>query len=98
MIHFKCRGKWFKVNDKGYMTQENNNDFSGRWHFLGVSFHHWRNGIDLNAKEIIGMADSNLHYVIGGLVWDKDHGVTRQWGGQYCGKLPRITAICRILV
>jgi len=86
MLYFKCRGEYFKVNEDGYMTQKKNSDFSGQWKFLGVSFHHWRNGIDIRYSE--KTLPENL---IGGLVWDLDHGTTRMWGGRYMGKLPRIT-------
>ena len=91
MLHFKCRGEWFKVNGDGFMTQENNEDFSGCWRFIGVSFHHWRNGLDVyySSKTL----PENL---IGGLVWDVDHGTTRQWGGRYAGKLPRIQSAYRV--
>lgn len=88
MLHFQCRGEWYKVNDEGHMTQEANNNFSGKWKFLGVSYHHWRNGIDLRFEDI-----TDPSKLIKGLVWDVDHGTTRQWGGQYCGRLPRITNV-----
>jgi len=86
MLHFRCRGEWFKVNDSGFMTQEANDNFSDNWCFLGVSFHHWRNGIDVRFSPKIQARD-----LIKGIVWDHDHGTTRQWGGCYFGKLPRIT-------
>ena len=86
MLHFKCRGELFKVNEDGYMTQENNDDFSGSWKFLGVSFHHWRKGLDINySKKTL---PENL---VNGIVWDLDHGTIRQWRGAYMGKIPRIT-------
>ena len=90
MLHFKCRGEWFKVNPDGFMTQDHNDDFSGQWVFLGVSFHHWRTGLDI--KFSIKTLPENL---MGGLVWDLDHGTIRQWGGQYLGKLPRVTLAYR---
>ena len=90
MLHFKCRGEWFKVNNDGFMTQENNEDFSGCWRFIGVSFHHWRSGLDVHYSS--KTLPENL---IGGLVWDVDHGTTRQWGGRYAGKLPRIQSAYR---
>jgi len=86
MLHFRCRGELFKVDNAGNMTQENNADFSGEWKFLGASFHHWRNGLDIKySKKTL---PENL---INGLVWDLDYGTVRQWGGRYMGKLPRIT-------
>ena len=86
MLYFRCRGEYFKVDEDGNMTQKNNSNFSEQWKFLGVSFHHWRGGIDIRySKEI------QPEKLINGLVWDLDHGTTRQWGGRYMGKLPRIT-------
>jgi hypothetical protein len=29
--------------------------------------------------------------VVGGYVWDVDHGTTRAWGGLYNGRTPRVT-------
>jgi hypothetical protein len=89
MLHFKCRGEWFLVNEEGNMTQERHPTFSEGWKFLGVSFHHWKNSIDLHFEE----AKTNPTKLIGGLVWDFDHGSIRRWGGQYFGRLPRITAV-----
>jgi len=88
-LHFECRGKWYKVKPDGDLIQEENhyNNWDGNWIFLGVSFHHWRRGIDMTLKEIF----ENPVKAIGGLVWDVDHGTIRIWGGEYCGKLPRIT-------
>uniref|UniRef100_A0A6M3LEA6 Uncharacterized protein n=2 Tax=viral metagenome TaxID=1070528 RepID=A0A6M3LEA6_9ZZZZ len=71
------------------MIQENRylkgETFSEQWLFLGVSFHHWRTNIDLKLEDIKDPKD-----LIKGLVWDVDHGTTRQWGGSYYGKIPRI--------
>ena len=71
------------------MLQVNNtyNDWGKSWVFLGVSFHHWRQGIDLCLAEAFKAPEK----LKGGMVWDIDHGTTRQWRGQYYGKLPRIT-------
>ncbi|MBC8428193.1 MAG: hypothetical protein H8D94_01845 [Candidatus Pelagibacter sp.] len=87
-LRFCCRGEWYKVDDNGDMTQHGNNDFSGQWEFKGVSMHHWKNGIDFDFKD----GWNNPSCLIGGLVWDYDHGTIRQWGGSYNGKLPRITS------
>ena len=87
MLHFRCRGEWFKVNNDGDMTQEGNDGFSGQWKFLGVSFHHWKRSLD-----VIFSRKTLPDNLIGGLVWDIDYGTTRQWGGQYLSKLPRITS------
>jgi hypothetical protein len=86
MLHFRCRGEEFKVNSKGELIQANRTEFSGQWKFLGVSFHHWRTGIDLRFEDI-----SDPEQIIGGRVWDFDHGIVRMWSGSYFGKLPRIT-------
>lgn len=88
-LFFKCRGEWYKVKKNGNILQINNtyNKWDNKWLFLGVSFHHWRQGLDLKLKE----AFKDPKKLIGGLVWDIDHGTTRQWGGCYCGKFPRIT-------
>ena len=86
MLHFQCRGEWFKVNNDGFITQQNNEDFSGHWRFIGVSFHHWRNGLDVRYSN-----KTLPENIIGGLVWDIDHGTVRQWGGSYNERLPRIT-------
>lgn len=86
VLHFTIRNDTYKVRENGDITQ-NHNDWSGNWKFLGVSYHHWRNGVDFTVKE----AFLNPRKLIGGLVWDIDYGTTRQWGGQYCGKLPRVT-------
>ena len=92
MLLFQCRGEWFKVNNDGFITPANGRDeFSGGWEFLGVSFHHWRRGVDLLFSQ-----DIDPTKLIGGLVWDRDHGTTRQWGGQYNGKLPRITSAYKV--
>lgn len=86
ILFFEIRGEWYKVNTKGEMTQTKNNDFSDNWIFSGVSFHHWRQSIDLKFKDMKDVKD-----IIGGRVWDVDHGTTRLWGGLYNGKIPRIT-------
>lgn len=56
------------------------------WRILGVSFHHWRKSIDKSISCLKNAQDFN-----NGLIWDIDHGTVRQWGGQYGGKLPRVT-------
>lgn len=85
-LYFEWMGKWYKVDKNGYLTHVKNDDFSGHWVFLGVSFHHWRQGIDVRFSQTT--LPENL---IGGLVWDIDHGTIRQWRGRYNGRLPRIT-------
>jgi len=70
----------YTVDEKGRINGEN------QWIFKGVSFHHWRNGIDMNLQECF----DDPKAMNGGLVWDIDHGATRQWAGQFCGRLPRV--------
>ena len=87
-LHFIHFGKEYKVNKNGQLTQCNNKYWGNNWLFLGVSFHHWRNGIDITFEQ----AFNNPKSIIKGLVWDVDHGTLRKWGGRYLGKLPRITS------
>jgi len=89
-LFFECRGEWYKVKENGDMLQVNNtyNRWDSAWKFLGVSFHHWRRGIDKTFKD----AFKNPKSIIGGIIWDNDHNTVRQWGGSYCGTLPRITS------
>ena len=90
MLHFKCRGIWYKVRDDGMMTREGIPEFSYDWFFLGVSFHHWRKSLDVPFS-----SDVNAENFLRGLVWDRDHGTVRSWGGSYFGSLPRVTAAYR---
>jgi len=89
VLYFTCRGEQYKVKENGDMLQVKNtyNDWDGGWQFWGVSFHHWRKSPDLFVDD----AFNNYKNIIGGLVWDIDHGTVRRWGGSYCGSLPRIT-------
>ena len=78
----------FLINEKGEIQRiDTTHEISGDWLFLGVSFHHWSNHIDIDLKK----AFDNPQLLIKGLVWDLDHGTIRQWSGSYNGKLPRIT-------
>jgi len=85
-LHFCCRGEWYRVNTLGHITQIRNKTFTENWIFLGVSKHHWRNGIDVYFSP-----DVDAKELIGGYVWDLDHGTTRTWGGGFGGKLPTVT-------
>jgi hypothetical protein len=87
VLCFTHRGKNYQVNEDGMIKGPNSNEFSSSWTFLGVSFHHWRQSIDVHWLD----AFENPKSIIGGIVWDVDHGTTRKWGGQFHGKLPRIT-------
>ena len=88
VLFFQCRGETFKVNERGELTQAGNGDFSGGWHFIGISSHHWHSHTTTSMLDGFNSPES----LVGGLVWDNDHGTTRRWAGQYLGKLPRITA------
>ena len=73
----------------GHVIQRGEFKFSiphSSWKILGVSFHHLRSGIDLKIEDI-----KNPEHLVGGIVWDVDHGTTRRWGGSYHGRFPRIT-------
>ncbi len=87
-ISFIIRGKRYEVNHKGYIRRTDMKmDYSPTWKFLGVSFHHWRQRIDIHLQEAL----EHPELLINGFVWDKDHGTERVWSGCYDGKLPRIT-------
>jgi len=90
VLHFLYRGEWYKVKENGDMLQELNtyNEWNEDWRFLGVSFHHWRRGMDLTVKESF----KHPNKMVGGLVWDIDHGTIRQWLGSFYGKLPRVSS------
>jgi hypothetical protein len=83
------RGERYHVNEAGQMVRTDMPmQFHDSWQFLGGSRHHWSRHIDINLKQAF-VAPELLK---GCLLWDKDHGTVRQWGGSYCGKLPRITS------
>lgn len=92
-LHFNHAGKHFAASldpdTLGHVTRYGEHRWTlphPSWKTLGVSKHHASNRVtvpltpDIDAKEILG-----------GYVWDLDHGTTRQWGGQYQGRTPRIT-------
>lgn len=56
------------------------------WVILGVSKHHWSRTVDVPI-----VTDINPKSLIKGIVWDRDHGTIRKWGGVYFGKIPRIS-------
>ena len=90
-LNFVCRGEHYVINKLGQILQANNNynEFDYTWLFLGISSHHWHNHITATFKEIWDNPSISLK----GIVWDLDHDTTRTWGGQYYGKIPRITSI-----
>lgn len=88
ILNIEIRGELYKVNTKGQLIRTDMPmEFHDSWRFLGISFHHWRNGIDMNLRH----AFKSPEKLIGGLLWDIDHNTIRKWGGKYNGKLPRIT-------
>lgn len=90
ILWFVTRGERFEVNARGYIKRLDipGFQFSPTWRFLGVSKHHWSNHPTVSLAE----AFKNPQSLVGGLVWDVDHGTTRVWGGSYAGRLPRVTA------
>jgi hypothetical protein len=57
------------------------------WTILGFSSHHWHNRITIPLTPAV-----DVKRILHCFVWDSDHGTTRTWGGQYCGKLSRISS------
>ena len=86
ILHFTFRGEPFQVNQQGCINANNIGHFSATWRFLGGTRHHWAKSINVTVAE----AFTDPSRLNGCLGWDCDHGTLRQWGGRYCGKLPRI--------
>jgi hypothetical protein len=87
-LHFMARGEYFVINRKGEVKSKGSGEFSPTWLILGFSTHHWRQGWDIPVSEAFKKPAS----IVKTIVWDKDHGTVRTWGGSYYGKLPRVTA------
>ena len=87
ILRFTFRGEDYEVNEKGEIKTNKSGDFSSTCIFLGGTKHHWSNHVTVTLK----MAFENPELLNGCLGFDKDHGTTRKWAGQYYGKLPRIT-------
>ncbi len=87
ILQFYFRGEIYKVNEQGHINANGINEYSNSWLFLGGTKHHWSNSITVRLKD----AFENPALLNGCLGFDKDHGTTRQWGGYYNGKLPRIS-------
>lgn len=77
----------FDVNAQGHIRRCDMPEmgFSSSWLFLGVSHHHWNNHITASLQAI--WKDPQI--ALNGIVWDRDHGTMRTWGGY---KIPRITS------
>lgn len=89
ILNFKFRDEYYQVNELGHINRNQRGVFSSSWVFLGGSKHHWSKRINVTLKD----AFENPKLLEGCLGWDRDHGTTRQWGGSYNGKLPRITNV-----
>ena len=86
ILNFTFRGEHYKVDELGRINANGIGHFSSTWIFLGGTKHHWSRHIDINLAKCF----ENPTLLNGCLGWDRDHGTTRQWGGCYAGKLPRI--------
>jgi hypothetical protein len=86
-LHFQFRGEHYEVDEHGRIKVNGLREFSDSWIFLGGAKHHWCNRITISLSD----AFKNPSDLNGCLGFDEDHGTRRQWGGSYCGKLPRIS-------
>lgn len=86
VLVFSFRGEIYNVNEQGHIKMDDWRKASGDWVFLGGSRHHWRKGIDVTLQDVFKEPEK----LNGCLGWDRDHGIVRQWGGRYAGRLPRI--------
>lgn len=89
IFNFTCRGETFQVNPKGHIRRSGTK-WCTNWCFLGISKHHWSRRYDVRYDT--EMPNEDAKKLVGGIVWDCDHGSVRTWGGRYLGKLPRITS------
>jgi len=87
VLRFYHRFRLYLVNEKGEINSNGLGYYSNTWIFLGGSKHHWSNRINVTLAD----AFKEPTLLNGCLGWDKDHGTVRTWGGQFGGKLPRIT-------
>lgn len=87
VLIFKFRGDWYKVNERGHINANGIGHYSESWVFLGGTKHHWSNHITVSLRDAF-IKPEELNGCLG---FDRDHGTYRQWGGQYNGKLPRIS-------
>jgi hypothetical protein len=87
ILAFLFRGKEYRVDEKGRINTNGLGYYSGDWLFVGGTRHHWSNRATVSLSD----AFKNPKALNGCLGFDRDHGTFRQWGGSYCGHLPRIT-------
>ena len=96
VLHIKIRGECYEVNLDGPgrcgdvmkrndITFDEESRKDHQWQFIGVSYHHWRQGVDYHITPEV-----EPERLIKGLLWDVDHGTIRQWGGRYLTGLPRV--------
>lgn len=86
-LRFQFRGESYRIDDKGRINANGIGHFSNNWLFIGGTRHHWSRSVTVP----LALAFDKPEMLNGCLGFDKDHGTTREWGGQYFGKLPRIT-------
>jgi len=87
LLTFRFRGEYYEVNERGEIKSNGLAYHSPQWIFLGGSKHHWSNHVTVPLQSAFEQPER----LNGCLGWDVDHGTTRQWGGNYYGKLPRIS-------
>lgn len=88
ILFFVVRGHTYAVDQQGRIKGPGLESYSSEWLLLGVSRHHWSRRVEIPLSALF----ENPERMKNGLVWDRDHGTVRQWGGQHGGKLPRVTA------
>ncbi len=86
-LSFYFRGQQYLVNKKGEIKANGLTEHSKTWIFRGGAKHHMQNYPTITLKD----AFEKPELLDGCLGFDIDHGTYRAWGGQYNGKLPRIT-------
>jgi hypothetical protein len=87
ILNFYFRGELYQVNENGEINANGINHYSKNWIFLGGTKHHWSRSITVKLLD----AFNDPTKLNGCLGFDRDHGTVREWGGQYNGRLPRIT-------
>lgn len=92
ILHMQHFGIWYEIslepNTLGHVIRRGDTTWllpQPAWVILGFSSHHWHRRITIPLTPEVDPAK-----LPGCLVWDRDHGTLRQWGGSYFGKLPRV--------
>lgn len=92
-LAFTHRGTKYAISlnkdSKGEVIRHGEHDLipTKSWRIIGFSKHHWSGSPTLSIDD----AENNPKSIEGSLVWDIDHNTTRQWSGQYNGKIPRVS-------